>query len=105
MKRNLLCTLALLAAALPAYPQQLSFTPFHASGIYNLGEKTGWTVTGPPGESAAVYSYAIRKSNFDTIQSGTLDVKTGTATIEAAAPYRFRQLLGWQTEGSRRNSD
>ena len=32
-------------------PQQLAFTPYHASGIYDVGETVGWTVT--PGPDAA----------------------------------------------------
>ena len=31
--------------------EQLAFTPYHASGIYDVGETVGWTVT--PGAGAA----------------------------------------------------
>jgi cephalosporin-C deacetylase len=73
--------LASLAAA-----QQLNFVPFHSSGIYRPGEKAGWTVSLVPGAStpAAKYSYEIKKNNFDTIKTGTLDLASGSATIEAA---------------------
>ena len=74
---------ALLFAA-AAGAQSLVCTPFHAAGIYNLGERAGWTVTLPQGQSAppGAYTYTIRKNNFDTIKSGDLDFSSGAATIE-----------------------
>lgn len=72
---------ALLAAASLAFAQQLSFTPFHASGIYDLGERAGWTLTLPP-DAAARYTYTVRKNNLDTIKTGALDFSQGAATIE-----------------------
>jgi cephalosporin-C deacetylase-like acetyl esterase len=62
--------------------QQLSFAPFHSTGIYRLGEKAGWTVSLPNGAAAAKYNYEIKKNNFDTIKTGTLDLSSGSATIE-----------------------
>jgi cephalosporin-C deacetylase-like acetyl esterase len=60
---------------------QLTCTPFHAGGIYEVGEKAGWTITsaGAPGS----YTYAIRKNNRETIQSGTLEFTGANATIQA----------------------
>ena len=58
--------------------QELTFTPFHASGIYALGEKAGWTVTGP----AVSNTYIIKKNNFDVLQAGVLDLTSGSTTIE-----------------------
>ena len=71
-------------AALPAPAQELRFTPFHPNGIYQLGEKAGWTVMIAPGASAptAGYTYVIRKNNAETIAKGTLDLSSGRATIE-----------------------
>ncbi|SPE33339.1 conserved exported hypothetical protein [Candidatus Sulfopaludibacter sp. SbA3] len=83
MKCNSLFSgLVLLAAASLAFSQQLSFTPFHQSGIYDLGEKAGWTLTLPPGTTPAAYNYTIKKNNLDTITAGTLDFSNGSATIE-----------------------
>ena len=74
----------LIAAACLAHGQQLSFTPFHASGIYDPGEKAGWKVALSPGAESPVgkYGYVIRKNNLDTIATGTLDLSQGDATIE-----------------------
>lgn len=69
---------ALVPAALAA--QALQFTPFHANGIYALGEKAGWTVTGAP----AKYEYVIRKNNLDVIRKGELDLSSGSGTIETS---------------------
>ncbi len=65
---GLALAIGLLVAALPAKAQDLVFTPFHQNGIYNLGEKAGWTVTLPTGAAApgALYNYLIKKNNSDT---------------------------------------
>jgi cephalosporin-C deacetylase-like acetyl esterase/lysophospholipase L1-like esterase len=75
----------LLAAASSAVAQQPTFTPYHANGIYDVGEKVGWTVAVPPGAAAPAgpYAYSVRKNNFgDPIKTGTLDLASGPATIE-----------------------
>jgi cephalosporin-C deacetylase-like acetyl esterase len=65
-------------------PQQLVFTPYHASGIYDAGETVGWTVT--PGATPPTYAYkwTIRRNNAVVLKDGTLDLSTGKATIEVA---------------------
>jgi cephalosporin-C deacetylase len=73
--------LALLLLAIPASAQQPTFTPFHQSGIYDLNERAGWTLSAPR-ESTAGWNYVIRKNNLDTIKSGALDFSQGDATIE-----------------------
>jgi cephalosporin-C deacetylase len=84
MKRHFAAALALLLATTLAQAQQLNFAPFKDSGIYRLGEKAGWSVTLPAGATAPTgsYSYEIKKNNSDTIKTGTLDLKSGSATIE-----------------------
>ena len=32
--------------------QQLTFTPYHADGIYDVGERVGWHVAVAPGQTA-----------------------------------------------------
>src|SRR5260370_38523448 len=76
---GLICVFVSVAQA-----QQLSFTPFHKSGIYELGEKAGWSValaqdTGVP---ASEYTYVVKRNNLDIIREGTLDGSHGAATIE-----------------------
>jgi cephalosporin-C deacetylase-like acetyl esterase len=63
-------------------PQQLTFTPYHATGIYNIGETVGWTVT--PGPVAPTYSYkwTIRRNNADVLKEGKLDLSSGKDKIE-----------------------
>jgi cephalosporin-C deacetylase-like acetyl esterase len=68
----------------PARCQPLSFVPFHATGIYRLGEKAGWSVSVAKDAPAAKYTYEIKKNNFDTIKTGTLDFSGGAATIETS---------------------
>ena len=67
----------------PSSPQ-LSFTPFKPTGIYDIGEKVGWTITPPAAVAhpATVYNYVIRKNNLDVISSGKIDLSSGRATIE-----------------------
>jgi hypothetical protein len=63
--------------------QVLTFTPFHANGIYQPGEHVGWTVTRPTGAVGPVrFAYDIKTNGFDVIKSGMLDLSLGTATIE-----------------------
>jgi cephalosporin-C deacetylase len=72
----------LLVGASVGYSQPLTFSPYHQNGIYDVGERAGWTVQAPEGAPAA-YTYAIRKNNRDTIQSGSLEFTGGKAVIEA----------------------
>ncbi|MGI4855044.1 MAG: acetylxylan esterase [Janthinobacterium lividum] len=62
--------------------QQLTFTPYHASGIYKVGDLVGWTVT--PGPSSPVYSfrYTIRQNNAVALKEGKLNLISGKDTIE-----------------------
>jgi len=84
---RLLLVVALAGAPLSAQrgepiPQQLVFTPYHASGIYDVGETVGWTVT--PGSTPPAYAYkwTIRRNNAVVLKEGTLDLSSGKATIE-----------------------
>ena len=77
----------LFAASLSAQrggpiPQQLTFTPHHENGIYDVGETVGWTVT--PGTTPPTYKYkwTIRRNNAVVLKEGTLDLSSGKATIE-----------------------
>jgi cephalosporin-C deacetylase len=78
--------LALALGALAAVAKQPVFTPFHANGIYKLGEKAGWIVTPPAGSTLpnARYHYVIKGNNFKVIKSGDFDLTSGSATIETS---------------------
>src|SRR5205823_13772863 len=43
----------LLAPGTAARTQQLTFTPYHANGIYDVRERVGWNVGVAPGQTAA----------------------------------------------------
>ncbi len=62
--------------------QQLTLTPDHASGIYDVGEKVGWTITGPDSKSTKPYEYNAKKNNQDVLKSGELDLSAGKGRIE-----------------------
>lgn len=63
--------------------QQPTFTPYKAGGIYEVGEKVGWTAELPPGAPrSVVYAYAVRKNNWEVIKTGSLDFASGRAAIE-----------------------
>ena len=65
-----------------AIPQQLAFRPDHATGIYEVGETVGWTVTpGPDGPSYA-YQWTIRRNNAVVLKEGRLDLSKGSDRIE-----------------------
>ena len=63
---------------------QLVSTPYHSTGIYDVGEKVGWTVTRPADDGCAQYAYTVKKNNLDVVKTGELDLTAGTATIETA---------------------
>jgi cephalosporin-C deacetylase-like acetyl esterase len=63
-------------------PQQLTFTPYHATGIYDIGEMVGWTVTPGPTPPTYAYRWTIRRNNAVVLKEGTLDLSTGHDTIE-----------------------
>lgn len=63
-------------------PEQLNFTPYHASGIYVVGETVGWTIT--PGRVTPRYAYkwTIRRNNAVVLKEGKLDLSSGKDKIE-----------------------
>ena len=80
---------ALVATTLSAQrapiPQQLAFTPYHASGIYDVGDTVGWTVTPGPAPPTYAYKWTIRRNNAVVLKEGTLDLSAGKAAIEIVA--------------------
>jgi len=62
--------------------QQLTFTPYHGSGVYDVGETVGWTVT--PGTVTPTYAYkwTIRRNNAVVLKEGKLDLSPGKDKIE-----------------------
>src|SRR5580693_6970956 len=78
------CLLAGLCCTAASAQQGLTFIPFHANGIYQTGEKVGWTVTRPRSAAGpARFDYEIKKNEREVLRGSTLDLSSGTATIEA----------------------
>ena len=87
-----ICSRAALAAVVTAalvfaqrgapIPQQLVFTPYRASGIYDAGETVGWTVTPGPVEPPYSYKWTIRRNNAVVLKEGKLDLSSGKDKIE-----------------------
>jgi len=65
-------------------PQQLTFTPYHANGIYELGETVGWTVAPGPVPPTYAYKWTIRRNNAVVLKEGKLDLSSGRDKIEIA---------------------
>src|SRR3954449_10351216 len=78
----------LLAAGVSAFAQrgpidqQLTFAPYHASGIYDIGETVGWTVTPGPVTPTYSYKWTIRRNNAIVLKEGKLDLTSGKDRIE-----------------------
>ena len=79
----LLATPALAQRGTPI-EQQLTFTPYHASGIYEIGETAGWTVTPGPVTPTYSYKWTIRRNNAVVLKEGKLDLSSGKDKIEIA---------------------
>ena len=62
--------------------QQLTFAPYHSSGIYNQGETVGWTVTPGPVTPTYAYKWTIRRNNAVVLKEGKLDLSSGKDKIE-----------------------
>jgi cephalosporin-C deacetylase-like acetyl esterase len=63
-------------------PRQLAFAPYHASGIYEVGETVGWTVTPGPVAPTYAYKWTIRRNNAVVLKEGKLDLSSGNDKIE-----------------------
>jgi cephalosporin-C deacetylase-like acetyl esterase len=77
---------ALAAAHTTAAAQQLDFTPSRASGVYDVGERVGWTVATLPGGNApaGVYRYTVKRDGLAVIDSGTFELPAERVTIETS---------------------
>jgi cephalosporin-C deacetylase-like acetyl esterase len=64
--------------------QQLTFAPYHAGGIYDVGETVGWTVTPGPVLPNYRYKWTIRRNNAVILKEGKLDPSSGSDKIEIA---------------------
>jgi cephalosporin-C deacetylase len=77
----LAATFALAQRGAPI-PQQLVFTPYHANGIYEVGETVGWTVAPGPAAPTYAYKWTIRRNNAVVLKEGKLDLSSGKDKIE-----------------------
>ena len=87
LSSRVLLAIVLFGASLGAQqrapvPQQLAFAPYHPTGIYDVGETVGWTVTAGPELPTYAYKWTIRRNNAVVLKEGTLDLSAGTASIE-----------------------
>lgn len=79
----LLPLVAPLAYGQPAPPvQQLAFRPYHASGLYDVGDTVGWIVSPVPTMPTYAYKWTIRRNNKDVLKEGKLDLSSGKDKIE-----------------------
>ena len=68
------------------FGQAIVAEPYRASGIYDIGEKVGWTVSVAKDEAAPTgnYSYTIKKNNLAVLTKGELDLSSSKATLETS---------------------
>src|ERR1700761_3715092 len=88
--RKFLFALVLLASPVAAQTlpnATLTFEPFHASGLYRVGERVGWTVRAPLFGGHTRYSYEIRENNLKLLKQGVLDVSSGEAVLETTLDH------------------
>ena len=68
----------------PQIQQQLVFTPYRASGIYDVGDMVGWTVSPGPAKVTHGYKWTIRRNNAVVLKEGRLNL-SGNDKIEIVA--------------------
>ena len=74
--------------AQPAPPvQQLVFRPYHASGLYEVGDTVGWVVSPGPTAPAYGYKWTIRRNNKEVLKEGKLDLSSGKDKIEIVGDH------------------
>ena len=67
----LLPLVAPVVYAQPGHPvQQLAFRPYHASGLYDVGDTVGWIVSPGPAPLTYAYKWTIRRNNKDVLKEG-----------------------------------
>src|SRR5208283_51750 len=86
VRLHLVCAVLFAAASASAQhspiTQQLTFTPYHAGGIYDIGETVGWTITPGPATPSYAYKWTIRRNNAVVLKEGKLDLSSGKDKIE-----------------------
>lgn len=84
LPRRTLSALALFVSALVASAQTLTFTPLKSGGIYETGEKIGWTIEVAGDQKPGVVSYVLKKNGAVAYKTDTVDLSSGKATIETS---------------------
>jgi cephalosporin-C deacetylase len=89
MKFALRLALLFVAFAFGAQAAELSFKPFHANGIYAVGDEVRWTVTAAPGMTPAPggYTYTVKTDQMVPVGTGAFDLSTGSATIKVSVDH------------------
>lgn len=82
----------------PAPAPAPTFTPYHQSGIYGVGETVGWTAEAPSGR----YDYVVRKDDMVEIASGSLDLSTGPGKIEIKLDEPAMVFVEFSENGKKR---
>jgi cephalosporin-C deacetylase-like acetyl esterase/lysophospholipase L1-like esterase len=92
--------LVVLSCARASAQQELTFTPFHANDIYQTGEKLGWTVSRSNSVGPTRFAYEIKKNEREVLRTSTLDLSSGTATIEAVMDEPCMVFVELKPEGA-----
>jgi cephalosporin-C deacetylase len=79
--------------------QQLTFAPYHASGIYEVGETVGWTVTPGPAKPAYNFKWTARRNNAIVLKEGKLDLSSGKEKIEVTVDQPEMIYVAVEPEG------
>jgi len=82
--RALAAVAVALCVARIAGAQQLVFTPYHADGIYDTGERVGWTVAAAPGQApiGGRFTFIAKRDGLTAVDSGQFELSGGRAVIE-----------------------
>ncbi len=65
--------------------QQLTFAPYHASGIYQLGETVGWTVTpGPATPTLAISGRFAATTRWSSKKASSIFLPARTRSRSSA---------------------
>ena len=79
---RLLFALAIASCTTAGRAEEITVVPHQADAIYERGEKAGWTVTREKDSLPGPYSYALKKNNFEILETGELDFLSGQTSVD-----------------------
>ena len=99
--RRFLCLIALLLLPAAGSAQEISVTPSTPTGVYDVKEQIEWRVEVSGADKAKLVEahYTLKKGELTPLRDGTLDLSSGSATVDATLDEPGTVLLEIKAKG------